>query len=122
DAQPFAEVFFEDVRVPVANLVGEENRGWYVGATTLDFERSNLGRISSCRRDVHDLVALVRERPGRNEVVSHGLADLAISAEVGRLLSYRVGAMQAAGKIPNYEASIAKLVGSELHQRIAAYA
>lgn len=122
DGSPFSEIFFEDVRVPVSNRVGEEDRGWYVGATTLDFERSNIGRISSCRRDIHDLVGLVQQRAVRSEVISHGLADLAISAEVGRLLSYRVGAMQAAGLIPNYEASIAKLMGSELHQEIAAFA
>ncbi|MBK7328450.1 MAG: acyl-CoA dehydrogenase family protein [Dehalococcoidia bacterium] len=44
-AQGFNEVFFEDVRVPVKNRIGEENRGWYVGTTTLDFERSSIGSI-----------------------------------------------------------------------------
>ena len=39
----FNEVFFEDVRVPARNLVGEENHGWYVGMTLLDFERSDVG-------------------------------------------------------------------------------
>jgi len=34
----FNQVFFESVRVPAANMVGEEHRGWYVAATTLDFE------------------------------------------------------------------------------------
>jgi alkylation response protein AidB-like acyl-CoA dehydrogenase len=38
----FNEVFFEDVRVPARNVVGEVNRGWYVGTTTLDFERSSM--------------------------------------------------------------------------------
>src|SRR5690606_40263966 len=38
----FNQVFFEDVRVPAGNLLGGENRGWYVAATTLDFERSNI--------------------------------------------------------------------------------
>ena len=38
----FNEVFFDNVRVPATNLVGEENRGWYVGATLLDFERSSI--------------------------------------------------------------------------------
>jgi alkylation response protein AidB-like acyl-CoA dehydrogenase len=36
----FNEVFFEDVRVPARNVLGEVNRGWYIGTTTLDFERS----------------------------------------------------------------------------------
>ena len=44
-AAPFTEVFFEDVRVPVANRVGEENRGWYVAMATLTFERSGIGAV-----------------------------------------------------------------------------
>ena len=43
------EVFMEDVRVPAANLVGEENRGWYVSATTMDFERSARAVVPSRR-------------------------------------------------------------------------
>ena len=43
----FNEVFFEDVRVPARNLIGEENRGWYVGMTLLDFERSGIGTTAS---------------------------------------------------------------------------
>src|SRR3970282_339529 len=39
----FNEVFFDNGRVPAKNLVGEENRGWYIGTTTLDFERSSIG-------------------------------------------------------------------------------
>ncbi|MGD9932434.1 MAG: acyl-CoA dehydrogenase family protein, partial [Dehalococcoidia bacterium] len=45
----FNEVFFEDVRIPRANLVGEENRGWYVGMTLLDFERSGVARSGAQR-------------------------------------------------------------------------
>jgi alkylation response protein AidB-like acyl-CoA dehydrogenase len=44
----FNETFFENVRVPIANRVGEENRGWYVATTTLDLERSS--RIHVCAR------------------------------------------------------------------------
>jgi len=46
----FNEVFFDDVRVPARNLVGELNRGWYVGMTLLDFERSNIGGAVGARR------------------------------------------------------------------------
>ncbi len=119
---PFAEIFFEDVRVPVAQRIGEENRGWYVATTTLDFERSGIARIAGCRRDVADLVSLAKNISDRSPRTGIVLADLATSVEVGRLLSYRVGLMQNAGKIPNYEASVAKLFGSELNQRVAASA
>ena len=43
-------MFFEDVRIPASNLVGELNRGWYVGMTLLDFERSNIGGAVASRR------------------------------------------------------------------------
>ncbi len=52
----FNEVFFEDVRTPVTNLVGEENRGWYVGAALLDFERSGIGQSAVSRRKLDDLI------------------------------------------------------------------
>ena len=60
----FNEVFFEDVRVPAANRVGDENRGWYVGATTLDFERSNIAGSTHLNLMVDDLVTALREHPG----------------------------------------------------------
>ncbi|MCA9857968.1 MAG: acyl-CoA dehydrogenase family protein, partial [Dehalococcoidia bacterium] len=56
----FNEVFFEDVRIPARNLVGEENRGWYVGMTLLDFERSNIGGAVSARRTLDRLIAEIR--------------------------------------------------------------
>ena len=42
-ASGFNEVFFDDVRVPKRNLVGEKNQGWQVAITTLMFERSGIG-------------------------------------------------------------------------------
>ena len=51
----FNEVFFDDVRVPAANMIGEENRGWYVGMTLLDFERSGVARTGSQRRTLEAL-------------------------------------------------------------------
>ena len=51
----FNEVFFEDVRVPARNLIGEENRGWYVGMTLLDFERSGISTTAGQRRTLEQL-------------------------------------------------------------------
>ena len=48
---PFNETFFEDVKVPVTNRIGEEDRGWYVGMTLLDFERSGISDAIAYRRD-----------------------------------------------------------------------
>ena len=124
DTPSFNEVFFDNVRVPKSDLLGELNRGWYVATTTLDFERSGIINGVSLQRLVHELAAFVRERNGvRDDVglesVRHELADRAIEAEISIVLSYRVVTMQAKGIVPNQEASITKLFGSELAQRIA---
>jgi len=121
----FNQIFFENVRVPRDCLVGEENRGWYVAAATLDFERSGINRVVAGIRTYEELVhyaaqtkrndhRIIDEASTRNK-----LAELAIEFQTGRMLAYRVASMQAKGQIPNAEASISKLYGSELQQRLA---
>jgi alkylation response protein AidB-like acyl-CoA dehydrogenase len=56
----FNQVFFEDVRVPVRNRVGEENNGWYVAMTLLDFERSNVASIAANQRVLDGLAGHAR--------------------------------------------------------------
>jgi alkylation response protein AidB-like acyl-CoA dehydrogenase len=116
----FNEIFFEDVRIPASQLVGEENRGWYHVAVGLDFERSSIGATSSARRTVHDLVAHVGSRRAsvRPEVRAR-LVDCAISVEVLRTMAYNVAALQEGGVAPTREAQMAKLFGAELQQRVA---
>src|SRR3990170_3827406 len=122
----FNQLFFENVRVPRDSLVGELNRGWYIAAATLDFERSGINRVVAGIRIHEELVeyaAQARHNGGRiidEGGVRHKLAELAIEFQAGRLLSYRVASMQARGQIPNAEASMSKLFGSELQQRLAA--
>jgi alkylation response protein AidB-like acyl-CoA dehydrogenase len=125
DAHYFNQVFFDGVRVPRRNMVGQQDRGWYAMVTTLDFERSGVERSAEARRVIEELVEYARTttRNGRplaaDPVVRHRLADLAIETEVARMLAYRVASMQARGLIPNYESSMSKLFGSELSQRVA---
>ncbi|MCZ6545870.1 MAG: acyl-CoA dehydrogenase family protein [Chloroflexi bacterium] len=116
----FNEVFFEDVRVPVKNRVGEENRGWYVGMATMDFERSALSGSAAIRRNFEDFARYLRENPQLvDDRVKAGCADVAIGIELARLLSLRVLSMQQGGLAPNHEASVAKLFSSELGQRFS---
>jgi len=121
--QTFNEVFFEDVRVPVRNRIGEENRGWYVGTTTLDFERSSIGSAVGVKKSLQGLLAQAREGKEasfqRDPALRLEFVDRWVEADVARMLSYRVVSMQLAGKIPNYEASMCKMYSSELSQRIA---
>jgi alkylation response protein AidB-like acyl-CoA dehydrogenase len=119
----FNEVFYDNVRVPAANLVGEENRGWYVVAENLDYERSGIERIAGTGGLFRDLVRHVREGADGARAalapVRRALADRAIEYEVGRLLAYRVAWLLSEGRMPNYEASMSKAYGSEWTQRVA---
>ena len=121
----FNQEFFDNVRIPASNRVGEENRGWYVGATLLDFERSNIGAAIGLRHMVNDITRYAQEKKkdGASVVLSEGLrhelAERAIEADIGRLFSYRIISMQKRGQIPNYEASMNKLYRSEVDQRLA---
>jgi alkylation response protein AidB-like acyl-CoA dehydrogenase len=115
----FNEVFFEDVRVPARNIVGEENRGWYVGMTLLDFERSGIGTTAAQKRVLENLAQNLRDRsPEDRKRYRTRLADFVIANNVGRFLGYRIGSIQARGEVPNYEASVVKIYQSELGQRI----
>ncbi len=118
----FNEVFFEDVRIPADMLVGQENMGWYQLAVALDFERSSIGGSARGRRLWEKLLSFAREQPSYVEArpgIRHRLAEVGIEVDVAQFLSYRVASLQQAGKIPNYEATIAKLYSSELGQRLA---
>ena len=122
----FNETFFEDVHVPAKNLVGEENRGWYVGASLLDFERSNISGAVMSRRNIDGLIEYVKSDEGKaksrlddSDPLRHELAEDYLETEVGFQYSFRIISMQARGIIPNYEASTAKMFMSELGQRVA---
>ena len=118
----FNEIFFEDVRVPAKNIVGELNRGWYHMAVALDFERSSIQLSGSGRRDLEEIVelananrGLVKTRPGiRGEIV-----DRQIELNVATFMAYQIAGMQAKGQVPNKEASVSKNFGMEMGQRIS---
>jgi len=116
------EVFFEDVRIPAANIVGEENRGWYVGMTLLDFERSGISGAVGQRRDLKELIETARDDEravlGRSPALSGRIVDRWIAVEIAYDLSLRVASIQAAGMVPNYEASMGKMFSSENGQEI----
>lgn len=104
--------------MPSANLIGEENRGWYVAMTTLDFERSGISGTVSLQQDVLDLVGFAKEA-GKWEQWGARLADLYVGAEVGRMMSIQIASLQERGEVPNHEASVVKLFSSELGQNFA---
>ncbi|OAI40799.1 hypothetical protein AYO38_05095 [bacterium SCGC AG-212-C10] len=122
----FNEVFFEDVRIPKENLIGDENRGWYLAQTTLSFERSNIGSAVGARQTVEDLATFAKDHIqdststlGWNRAVRSEIVDRYIEANVATLMSYKIVSIQAKeGIAPGHEASVAKMYSTELNQRI----
>jgi len=125
DERAFSEVFYDNVRVPKENLVGEKNRGWRVAMTAAGFERSGIYRIALARRNVDRLIQYAKEPqpdgrvPAKDPLVRQNLADLYIEGEISRILAYRVAWQQAQGLQPEWEASMARLFGCEFQQHVA---
>lgn len=118
-AHSFNEVFFDNVRLPRTNLVGEENRGWYIIAVALDFERTGVSVFAGGRRTLEELVEYAQEKGrDRNPIIRYKLADRAIEIAAGRLMAYRIASWLSQGRPVNYEAAMAKCYGAELNQRL----
>jgi alkylation response protein AidB-like acyl-CoA dehydrogenase len=119
----FNEVIFDNVRVPRHNVVGEENRGWYVAVTLLDFERSGIDYSAMGRRLLDEVRQYATEtrRHGQPLIeipwVRSLLAERYTECEVARLMAYNVAYLQGEGLVPNKEASISKVFGSETLQK-----
>jgi alkylation response protein AidB-like acyl-CoA dehydrogenase len=120
----FNQIFFENVRVPKANMIGEENRGWYVAAASLDFERSGVSQFAANQRSLEEIVQLARETVingtalSEDPVFRNRMAELWVANHAGKMAAYNVAWMQSQDLVPNKEASISKLMGSEIAQRI----
>jgi alkylation response protein AidB-like acyl-CoA dehydrogenase len=124
----FNEVFFEDVRVPRAQLVGELNQGWRVANATLAHERNMLGSTTHTQQMFQGLLHLARAhrrygRPASEEpVLRQKLADLMIRVEAMKYHSLRQLTDALKKRPPGIGASINKLVSTELNHDIAALA
>ncbi|MBW1684390.1 MAG: acyl-CoA dehydrogenase family protein [Deltaproteobacteria bacterium] len=120
--------YYEDVRVPANCLIGAENRGWYYINHQLAMERLTVVPHSKPRRAIDEMIqwakqarldgAPVIEKPW----VRTGLTELVRDAEVARLFNYRVAWQVSQGMIPHAEASMVKVFGSELQQRVYGFA
>lgn len=124
-ARPFAEIFFDDARVPMANRVGEENKGWYVAMTALSFERAGIGATVKFEQALAQLVSYVRSTEGPRhlredrDALRHEIAKRYTEIRVlYNLARYTVSKQESVG-VPGYEASVNQLFGAELHQRLA---
>ena len=121
----FAEVFFTDVRVPAANVVGEVDGGWGVAMTTLGFERgTGLGSPAAFNRMLEGVVDLSRRQPRDQGVaaddpdVRRRVAQAYIETRVFELNTQRSLTRLGRGEQIGSEASLTKLYWSEMEARI----
>lgn len=124
----FNEVFFEDVRVPKKNLVGELNRGWMVAVTTLMFERvatGNFYRFEKLLPQLYDLAKRI-ELDGQSATadtsVRQQLAQFATEAQAIKYNELRRLTRQLKGQPPGPEGSFAKITATELSMRMMNFA
>jgi alkylation response protein AidB-like acyl-CoA dehydrogenase len=121
----FGEIFFRDVRVPVANVVGKVNEGWSVAMGTLMHERGTFGAALQVnyRRNFNRLVEIAKhfDRNGKpaseDPVIRQKLAQCYAEIEVMRLNQLRAFSRINETGVPGPEGSIQKIFWSELNQR-----
>jgi alkylation response protein AidB-like acyl-CoA dehydrogenase len=119
----FNEVFFDGVRIPTADILGEPGDGWRVALTTLMNERVAIGAGRSTEKTspltpIAKHLDLARHRGLlADPVVRQDLAGLLIGYWVLDMVGLRIRAAVAAGRVPGPEGSVAKLIGSMLMRR-----
>ncbi|HXW65020.1 MAG TPA: acyl-CoA dehydrogenase family protein, partial [Burkholderiaceae bacterium] len=119
------EIWFEDVKVPIENLVGEENRGWTYAKFLLGHERTGGVGIGFCKRELQRLKQIARtERSGGRSLIEDvrfrdRIAQLELELTALEITTLRVISAERKKKgAPGPQASILKIKGSEIQQQI----
>jgi acyl-CoA dehydrogenase len=115
------EIFFSDVKVPVENLLGELNKGWYQIVSTLNNERVALAGlcVGLAQAAFEEALQYAKKRVafgrpiGQFQAIQHYLAEMVTSIETSRLLAYKAAWLQSVGRDNAVESAMAKLVASE---------
>ena len=124
----FNEVFFEDVRVPKKNLIGEKNQGWQVAIMTLMFDRAGVVDFFDAMGIVNELVELAKSLPSNGHRawdepnVRQKLAEFACEASALKFSGYRQLTRRLKGLPPGPEGSVLKLGNSDLNLRMNKFA
>jgi alkylation response protein AidB-like acyl-CoA dehydrogenase len=117
-------VFFTDVRVPVENLVGEENKGWTYAKYLLTYERTNIAGVGASMAAFGELKDIARSQRRNGRPLSEDpqfaarLARLEIELENMKTTNLRVLVAAGAGAAPTAESSMLKIRGTEIRQTI----
>jgi alkylation response protein AidB-like acyl-CoA dehydrogenase len=123
-AREVNEVFFDNVKVPVANRVGEENKGWTYAKFLLVNERSGIAGVARSKKAVDRLkeiagAELIDGKPLiDDDEYSRKIADLEIDLAALEYTELRTLAAESKGQMAGPESSILKIRGTEIQQRI----
>jgi alkylation response protein AidB-like acyl-CoA dehydrogenase len=118
------EVYFEDVRVPVENLIGEENKGWTYAKFLLGHERTNIAGIGIAKRELARLkkIASQEQKNGKpllkDPMFAARVAQVEVDLTALEITNLRVLSAEAEQRAPGPEASILKVKGTEIQQAI----
>ena len=118
------EVFFDDVRVPIENLVGQENKGWTYAKFLLLHERSGIAGVARSKKAIERLRELARAEQVDGTPLIHTddfarkVAEVEIDLTALEFTELRTLAAEVRGKPPGPESSILKIRGTEIQQRI----
>ena len=112
--------FYNDVRVPVSALVGEENAGWYYMTTQLDFERLAISPVAYIEQVYDWLCDLFREEGlgADDEWTRVMLAEMASDLSVLKVMDLKTAWMVSNGDVPVWEASLLKVMANELRVKL----
>jgi alkylation response protein AidB-like acyl-CoA dehydrogenase len=119
------EIWFDNVRVPVAQRIGEENEGWTYAKFLLGHERTNIAGIGWSKRELRRLKSDAAKvgKDGRSlledPVFGTRIAQLEIELTALEITNMRVIFDEVAKKAPGPEASMLKIRGTEIMQRIS---
>jgi acyl-CoA dehydrogenase len=124
--QDTSELFFEDCRVPVENLLGQEGQGFKMLMNQLQQERLSIavGSIASCRRSLDDTIDYVKQRTAFGQRIAgfqntqFKLAELATEVEVGQAFVDKLSAGHVRGEEAVTEVSMAKWWTTDLQKRL----
>ena len=118
------EVFFTDVKVPVENLVGEENKGWTYAKYLLTYERTGIAGVGFCSAALAKLKVIAAKvmkngKPlDQDPLFAARMAQVEIDLENMKTTNLRVIASVAGGGVPGAESSMLKIRGTEIRQEI----
>src|SRR5277367_5188003 len=119
------EIWFENVRVPVENRIGDENRGWTYAKFLLGHERTNIAGIGFAKRELKRLkrIAAEERKDGRplidDPLFSARIARVEIELTALEITNLRVLSAERGSRAPGPEASILKIKGTEIQQEIS---